>query len=306
MGQGLRQPGLIQKLPYVDERGNKALYRCDLAVGLTMMNRAFFVDILGVDFTINNVGLVGVGGAGGDGGGGGGGVVIYDETKCLKGSYFHATMNKDIHKWMAASKQYPFLCYLFMTEGLVIVQFSNHFRHGFMNVLKIFLWCKLKSANIWSDEEYCIQSFKRNQKYIDQDQAVQLYANLDANYFQSHSKHIFNDEQGRVMIDLTIEKGIYHLYFIIYITLLIYFIDILFLYIIYYIEKIIYIREDNTGMRMLKAGKKSWEYIITKVEYCQKYDIVGMNIFMYPLPSIDKTVILKMAEGKSIFITSFY
>ena len=209
MGQGFRQPGLIPQLHYVDERNKDALYRCDLAVKLTRQNRSFFVDFLGVDVT-----LVGAGGAGGDGGGGG--VVIYDETKCLKGSYFHGMMDKDLHKWIAASEHYPFLCYLFMTEGLVIVQFSNYFDHGFMQVLKIFLWCKLVSAKIWTNEDYCHQAFDRNQKYIDQDQALKYYASVDAQYVASHDKHIFNDDKGRMMIDLNSARGIYHLFYYIY------------------------------------------------------------------------------------------
>ncbi len=32
MGQGYNQPALIEGVPYTDEHGNHATYRCDLAV----------------------------------------------------------------------------------------------------------------------------------------------------------------------------------------------------------------------------------------------------------------------------------
>ena len=57
MGREFRQPKLIDQLDYVDEYGNKALYRCDLAVYYSELNdqqRSFFVDIVGVDVTINS------------------------------------------------------------------------------------------------------------------------------------------------------------------------------------------------------------------------------------------------------------
>ena len=67
-----------------------SIWMCIILSYINDQQRSFFVDILGVDFTINNNnvgGLVGVGGAGGDDVGGGAGVLIFDETKCLKGSY---------------------------------------------------------------------------------------------------------------------------------------------------------------------------------------------------------------------------
>ena len=52
MEREFRQPKLIDQLDYVDESGNKALYRCDLDVYYSELNdqqRSFFVDIVGVD-----------------------------------------------------------------------------------------------------------------------------------------------------------------------------------------------------------------------------------------------------------------
>ena len=48
---------------------------------------------------------------------------------------------------------------------------------------------------------------------------------------------------------------------------------------------------------MVKEGSSQWKYIINKDDYVANYQIRGINIFMYPLPGIDKTTIMKMAEG---------